>query len=205
MPINLFYVPTSPYVRKVLLVAHECDWLDKITLLSANPSPLNRDKKIAVHNATGTVPCAVLDDGQSLFDSRVICQYISDMSGKSAALYGEGFRKYTIMTVEALGDSMMDACLLCRYENFTRPPALRWPEWYAAQMDKITTALSQLEMRWLEVLQAGFHLGAIAVAAALSYLDLRFAELNWQAAHPRLAAWYATVRIRPHVALLLSA
>jgi len=95
-----------------------------------------------------------------------------------------------------LGDGILDAALIARYEDVARPEALRWPAWRAAQLDKAETSLAHLNAR-PELLAGRVDIGAIAVGCALWYLDLRFAEFAWRDRHPAVAQWYAAFSQRP--------
>ena len=189
---KLFYSPASPFVRKVTATAHECGLADKIEILASSAGPLSRDASVAEHNPSGKVPCLLLDDGRALFDSRVICEYLAHLSGNDT-LFPLDERRFDILTLEALGDAMLDAALLCRYEVVLRPPNIRWDAWCDAQMLKIDAALDDLETRWLDLLTSDFHGGALAVACALGYLDFRFADKDWRAGHTHLANWFVEI------------
>lgn len=197
MAIRLFHSPASPYVRKVMVAAHERGVADRIELLPSAAGPVARDPNIVRHNASGKVPCLLLEDDQPVFDSRVICQYVDQMAGAEGSLYGTAAQRFRILTLEALADSVLDACLLCRYEAVLRPQALRWQDWVDGQMAKVDSGLDEMEGRWFGDLSGLFHAGAIAAAAALGYLDFRFPDKDWRGAHPKLAAWFQTVSARP--------
>ncbi|MHA6689609.1 glutathione S-transferase [Devosia sp. A449] len=194
--LKLFFSSASPYVRKVMVAAIERGVDDQIEFLAAAASPINRDQNIVAHNPTGKVPTAILPNGRALFDSRVICQYVDVMAG-GGVLYPQGERYFDVLTLEALADGLLDAAILLRYETMTRPEALRWPEWMQGQSDKIGSCLAALENGALDEIEGEFHAGAIAVACALGYLDLRFAARNWRAEAPKLAVWFAAVSQRP--------
>lgn len=197
---KLFHSPASPYVRKVMMVAHEHGLADQLTLLPSAANPVKRDPNIIAVNASGKVPCLVLEDGTAIFDSRVICQYLDSLAPPEASLYPAA-RRFEILTLEALCESMLDAALLCRYERLVRPEALFWADWDRGQMEKITTGLQDLNDKWFTSLSNGdFHAGAIAVVATLGYLDLRFAEIAWRDSHPKLAAWLLTISTRVSIA-----
>jgi glutathione S-transferase len=98
---------------------------------------------------------------------------------------------------QALGDGIMDAAVLTRYEQAVRPNELRWPQWVDGQFLKIRGALDALER---ENLGDVFDIGTISLACALGYLDLRFASEDWRKSRPRLAAWAADVGRRPSLA-----
>lgn len=75
--LQLLYAPTSPFVRKVMVCAHLLDMTDHIVLLDSAAHPINRDPRIAAHNPLAKVPTLILPDGQALYDSRVICEYLA--------------------------------------------------------------------------------------------------------------------------------
>lgn len=187
---KLFHSPASPYVRKVMITAWERGVQDQIELLPSAASPVHRDAAIVAINSTGKVPCAITPSGAPLFDSRVISQFVDQLSSTGTSIYA-GPDRFAILTLEALADAIADACLLCRYEEAVRPQELYWADWYNGQMAKVDSGLDDLEHKWLGLLNMPhFHAGSIAVACTLGYLDLRFASKDWRASHPRLAQWF---------------
>ena len=188
--LKLFHSPASPYVRKVLVSAHEKGIANKIELLPSAAGPVKRDQTIIPHNPSGKVPTAILSDGQPLFDSRVICAYVDTMSETPRLLPEAHEERFRVLTLEALADSMLDAALLCRYETVMRPEEKRWTDWYNGQMEKIDSGLEDLSGDWLDRLQGPISAGTIAVACALGYLDFRFADKDWRTGSKDLADWY---------------
>ena len=205
MTIRLFFSPASPYVRKVMVAAHERGIADQVEKLPSAAGPVKRDAQIVRHNSSGKVPCALLADDTPLFDSRVISAWVDAQGVSGPSLYPQDDRRFAVLTLEALGDAMLDAALLHRYENVLRPEEKRWDDWARGQMEKIDSGLDDLEGRWFDLLAEGFHAGAIAVACTLGYLDFRFADKDWRSAHPRLAAWFAKVSERPSMAATMPA
>lgn len=195
---KILFSPFSPYVRKCLVTAMELGLNDRITLLPSNAHPVNRDREIIAVNPLGKVPTFFTDDGQALYDSRVICEYLNELAGGS--LFPVGAARWPTLTLQSLGDGMLDAALLARYEDVARPEPFQWADWKAAQLDKIHTSLAALEAT-PEVLAGRVDIGAIAVGCALWYLDLRFADLGWRDRCPQVAAWYAGYRQRPAMAM----
>jgi glutathione S-transferase len=108
--IELFYAPTSPYVRKVMACAIELGIADRIVKLPSAAHPLKRDERIAAFNPLAKVPAAKLADGALLFDSRVICEYLDAWRAVS-----RGPERWQVLTEQALGDGLLDAALLTRY------------------------------------------------------------------------------------------
>lgn len=192
---KIFFSPTSPYVRKCLVTAHELGLHERLQLLPSNAHPIDRDANIIASNPLGKVPTFLADDGLILYDSRVICEYLNSEAGGSL-LPAAGPARWNTLTLLALADGMLDAALLARYEDVARPEPLRWAEWRAAQLDKSRTALAHLEPQ-ADALHGRVDLASIALGCALWYLDFRFADFDWRADHPGVARWYADFAQRP--------
>lgn len=189
---KLFSSPSSPYVRKVLVVAHETG--QDIERVPAAARPTNRDANVVAGNPSGKIPTALLDDGSSLHDSRVITRWL-DTQHSGPKLYPEGDALWPVLRRESMADGMLDAAMLIRYETVQRPQELRWPDWIRGQEDKIQSAFEQMEHE-----AAGFEgidAGLIAVACGIGFIDFRFAEWGWRRTCPQLAAWYETFSGRP--------
>ncbi|VTU19169.1 putative GST-like protein YibF [Variovorax sp. PBS-H4] len=192
---KILFSPFSPYVRKCLVTAHELGLHDRLQLLPSNAHPVQRDREIIASNPLGKVPTFFADDGRVLYDSRVICEYLNDLAdGK--LFPAPGAQRWDALTLQSLGDGILDAALLARYEDVARPEPMRWPEWRAAQLDKAETSLAHLNAR-PALLEARVDIGTIAVGCALWYLDLRFADFAWRDRHPLLGQWYAGFGARP--------
>ena len=192
---KLFHSPTSPYVRKVMVLIAETG-LTGIELVPASGTPVAPDAGVIERNPLGKIPALCRDDGATLYDSRVICQFLSDKAG--AKLYPSAPRLWDTLTVEATADGILDAALLMVYETRLRPEDCRHAPWVEGQWSKIARALDELESRWIDHLNAGpLDMGQIATGCALAYLDLRHATRHWRMGHPLLAAWEAGFAARP--------
>lgn len=197
---KLWYSPASPFVRKALIVAAEKGLSDRIERIDANTSAVAPNMALLKDNPTGKIPAMRLDDGSVIFDSAVICTYLDELDGKPIFLPESGPRRYRIMTLEALGDGIMEAAVLARYETALRPAQYQWSDWRDGQMRKVNTALDDMEANWQAELGGDLNMGAISVAFALGYLDYRYVDLGWRDARPKLAAWFAAFAQRPSFA-----
>jgi glutathione S-transferase len=194
---QLFFSPASPYVRKVMVVAHETGLAERIEKLPSAANPVTRDETIAPHNPTGKVPTLIADDGLALYDSRVICEYLDSLHEGPKLYPAEGRARWETMVLQAAADGLLDAALLARYETVLRPEDLRWNDWVQGQMKKVAGMVVEFESRWIETLEGEVTAGTLAVACALGYLDFRFPDAGWRDGHPRLTAWYETIAQRP--------
>ncbi|KAB2904666.1 MAG: glutathione S-transferase [Burkholderiaceae bacterium] len=191
---KIYFSPASPYVRKCLVVAHELGLAEQIEKLPSNAHPVNRDRVIIADNPLGQVPTFFTDEGSVLYDSRVICEYL-DARANGSMFPAQGARRWSVLTQQALADGMLGACLIARYEDVARPEALRWTDWRAAQLDKVTTGLAWMEAH-IDELQS-IDIGTISLACLLGYLDFRFPDLPWRGQAPRTAQWFAAMSERP--------
>ncbi|MHB1233642.1 MAG: glutathione S-transferase [Burkholderiales bacterium] len=177
---------TSPFVRKVRIVAIE----KHIDLEFVVDVPWNADSKVPDSNPLGKVPVLVLDDGSTLFDSRVIVEYLDTVTPVSRLIPEGSRQRIAVKRWEALADGITDAAALIYLERTKRAPEHQSQEWIARQEQKVLRGLEAMaeelgEKKWC----TGdlMNLADIAVGCALGYLDLRFAEIKWREVHPNLA------------------
>ena len=192
---RLFHSPTSPYVRKCMVLLHETGLLDQVTLIAATGTPVDTGSMPLAQNPLGKIPALERGDGPALYDSRVICRYLDSLSGR--ALYPAEPVLWDTLTVEATGDGITDAAILMVYEARIRPDDKRYDPWVEGQWGKIDRALDALESRWMDHLTGALDMGQISVACALGYLDFRHGPRAWRQGRPDLAAWYDGFAIRP--------
>ena len=187
---KLRYSTTSPFVRKVHVVAIETGQIDKIELVKTNTADPNSG--LNKNNPLNKVPALELDDGSSLYDSRVICEYL-DAQAKGNFFPPVGPARWTALKRQTLADGMMDAAVLRMMET-RRPDGQRSADWDARQKLKVTQGLAALEA---EPLGPQLDIGTLAVAIVLDYLDFRFKADDWRAGHPKLAVWHKGFAARP--------
>jgi len=193
--LKLHHSPTSPYVRKVMVLLAETGQGADVALLPAAGSPIDPGTMPVAQNPLGKIPALERPDGPALFDSRVICRYLDDRA--KAGLYPAAPRLWETLTLEAMADGMVDAAILMVYENRLRPEEIRLPAWVEGQWSKVSRALDMIEARWLPYLSGPLCMGQIALGCALGYVDFRHDARNWRATRPGLAAWDAAFAARP--------
>jgi glutathione S-transferase len=194
---KLRHAAASPFVRKVMVAAHELALAGRIELVPTNVSPIRASEAFASENPLMKVPSFVTDDGQMLYDSPVICEYLDSLAGGGMLFPAAGAERWTALRRQALGDGILDALVLCRYES-VRPEDKRWSGWTDGQMTKARQGLAAAENENLSGLET---IGHIAIACMLGYLDFRFPEDGWRARHPKLAGWFAAVEELPSMRL----
>jgi len=187
---RLLYSLTSPYSRKVMIVADE----KGIEFDAVIDVPWNIDTKVPDFNPLGKVPVWIREDGSALFDSRVIVEYLDGIKNAGEFIPLELNARIAVKRWEAVADGIMDAALVIFAERFKRPQELAYADWVERQFGKIHRGLALLNEELGD--REYFHgnklsLADIAVVCALGYVGLRFSEdFNWQKNNPRLAALY---------------
>lgn len=202
---RLYGSATSPFVRKVRIVCTELGLDDRVEFIPAEGTPLD-EPGLRAKSPLRKIPFLETADERVLFDSRVVAEALieacRDEGAARAMLPSAGPDRLDALTRQALGDGLCDAAVAVAYERRLRPEALQWPEWMDMQWGK---ALSALDWAEAHVPPADrFDLGDAALAAALPYLDHRFAERDWRPGRAALTAWWEGVCARPSVAATLS-
>ncbi|RKK01350.1 glutathione S-transferase [Pseudoroseomonas wenyumeiae] len=191
---QLFYSATSPYARKVMVCALLRGLGDRIERIDVSPdlSP----PELLAQNPLSKVPCLVTVEGLPVYDSPVICEYLDGLGTARPLFPKPGPERTGALVMQALADGIMDAALLRRIQQPFPQDEGRQKAGGRAQA-AIARALDVLEAAPPQGLR---DIGAVAVACALGYLDLRFADEPWREEHPKLAAWFAEVSRHPALA-----
>ncbi|MDQ8036609.1 MAG: glutathione S-transferase [Pedobacter sp.] len=181
---KLIASPTSPYARKVRMVLAEKNIPFELII----DIPWNADTDVPKFNPLGKIPVLVLEGGETLYDSRVIVEYLEDVKPWPLLIPVDAQDRIAVKKWEALADGVADAAATIFLER-KRPEAQQSPDWIARQMRKIENGLATMETSVAGSWCAGeaFTLADIAVGSTLGYLSLRFPEIKWRETHARLA------------------
>jgi glutathione S-transferase len=189
---------TSPYARKVRIALAE----KKIDYELVEESAWTPETTVHNYNPLVKVPVLVLDDGNTLFDSRVIVEYLDTVSPVSRLIPEPNRQRIAVKRWEALADGICDAAVAIVLES-RRPAKQQDKEWLARQRQKIDLGLKELsreleERPWCN--GEGYSLADIATGCALGYLDLRHANIEWRTAYPNLVKLAEKLAKRPSFA-----
>lgn len=190
---KLIYSPTSPFARKVRIVARECghNGIEEVA-----EHPLAEGTRVPDFNPLGKVPTLVLDDGDILVDSPLICEFL-DQHGRAASLIpGSGMERFRVLQGQALADGAMDAAVSIVME-LRRPQAKRSPYWLQRWHDAVMRVLAAIEAS-AGSMTTRFDMAVISTICLVDYLDFRLAEVvSFRSSHPRLVACWEHHRSRP--------
>lgn len=184
---KLRFSPTSPYTRKVTVTAIETGLDGKIERVPTNPWDPESD--IGQDNPLGKVPTLILENGKTLFDSPVICEYLDSLHQGAPLIPRNGPERWDVLCLEALADGLIDAAVYIFLEKHRREVAARSQWWLDVQMKTIHRTIRELERR-VGDFSATTDLAQITIGCALGYLDFRIADSEWRRHAPTLERWY---------------
>jgi len=189
---------TSPYVRKARIVLAE----KKIDYTFEVEDPWDEKSRVADANPLGKVPVLVLDDDSTLFDSRVIVEFLDSVSPISRLIPTNNREKIEVKRWEALADGVLDAAVAVVLER-RRPAKQQSEAVIKRQMDKIERGVAVMardlaDKPWCT--GNAFTLADIACGTALGYLDFRHDAFDWRVLHANLAKLAAKLAERPSFA-----
>jgi glutathione S-transferase len=182
----LRWSPTSPFVRKVRIAIAMLGLDDRVALRDADLD--TRAEPLRTQNPLGKIPALMLDDGRTLYDSRVILEYLDHIAGGGRIVPADAAARFDALTMQALCDGAMDASVLIVYEGRYRPAEMHVRSWVDRQAGKVARAMAALEAA-PPPLTPTPHVGHIALACLLGYRDLRF-DRAWRNGHLRLRDWH---------------
>jgi glutathione S-transferase len=177
--------PASPFGRKIRIAASVLGLEHDIEIEPAETT--NPSDTIRKQNPIGKIPTLLLEDGSTLFDSRVILEYLDHRAGGGRILPPDPPARFAALRLQALADGILDASILLVYEGRWRPAERHEPRWIEHQAGKVARGLAALETA-PPAPAVPPDVGQITVACALGYRDFRFGE-GWRKEHPRLVAW----------------
>jgi glutathione S-transferase len=191
---KLIFAPASPFARKVRILIIELGLQDSVTLVDAGAvSPVSNNGDLNSVNPLGMLPALKLDNGDSLSDSPLICEYLNDLAD-GPFFPSDANRRFRTLGLQALADGMLDLSVALRYETTFRPEQLRWQTWIDFQNEKVQRGLDKLESICNQFEPTPL-IGEITVACVLGYLDFRFADLDWRAGRPALTDWFEQIML----------
>jgi glutathione S-transferase len=194
----LHWSPRSPFVRKVMIFAHEAGLAGQIETVRTVVAASEPNTELMKENPQSRLPTLRLADGTVVYDSPVICEYF-DTLNKGAKLFPQSWpERLVALRRQSLGDGMLDTLLMWRGE-VTRQPAQQSIKHVQAWKLKTNVSVDMLEDEADALASSTYSIGHIALGVALGYIDFRFPELKWRTGHPKLAAWAKEFEARPAV------
>jgi glutathione S-transferase len=193
---KLHWSPRSPFVRKVMIVAHERGIADRLHCVRTVAEMTTPHPELMEDNPLSKIPTLVLGDGTVLYDSPVICEYLDALDGDPKLFPQHGRARIVALRRQALGDGFLDLLVLARNERMRAEASQAH---LASAATRTAATLDRLESEVEALAASPFSIGHVSIGCGLSYLDFRFAEQDWRRGYPRLANWHASFAARPSV------
>lgn len=183
---RLHWSPRSPFVRKVMVAAHELGLVDRISTVRTVVAMQKPARELLPENPLGKIPTLVLEDGTILYDSLVIVEYLDSLAGGGRIIPAAGMARLTELRRHALANGLLDMLILWRNERDRAQPLPALLDAFALKTEAV---LATLEAECEALATAPVGLAQITTAIAGAYMDFRFPDLGWRARCPRLSAW----------------
>jgi len=194
---KLSFSPSSPFARKVRIVAIELGLIDRIEFIAAKVTPGEPNDEYSRINPLKRLPALILDNGEVIVDSFVIAEYLDDLAGGGRLIPASGAARWRVRSDHSMLQGMLDSMLLCRYEKMVRPQPLQWQAWYDDHWARAWNGLARFERS--EAMSGPLDIAQIALVCVLGYADFRFPDCGWRKAYPKLDAFHETMLQRPSV------
>jgi glutathione S-transferase len=186
----------SPFARKAMIAAHELGIADRIDLVPVIVSGKIPVPHVEAHNPIGQIPTLIEADGTTVFDSTAIIDYLDAKFGNRSLLPVDYPRRLDVLRRTAMAQGIKEKSLRWILET-PRPEVHRDAELIVAIQRTLQNVLNSLEpdaTRWMDMPVDAGHIG---LAAALGYLDFRFAKVAWRTGRPALESWHQSFATRP--------
>lgn len=185
MSLKLWYSPASPFVRKVMVFAHEVGLADSIELATGNV--WEPDNQVVKDNPLGKVPALVAPDGV-FAGSYLCCEYLDSLHNSARLIPADPKARWPVLELHAFADGIIEAAVAVSIEKLRRPKEFVYQGTLDRQSEKINRTLDRIAPMTLH--QAP-DIATITLGCALGYLDFRMPQLGWRDARPALSQWYA--------------
>ena len=193
---KLHWSPRSPYVRKVMIAAHETGLADKITAMRSVAARTRINPDIVRDSPVGRIPVLVLDGGTVLTGSFTICDYLDSLHGGRKLIPLQGEPRWRELELHGIADGLLDLLLIWRGET-TKPESQRNMELCDSCADRTRHCLAWLDERAEGFSGQDYGIGQITAGVVLDYLDFRFPGIDWRASNRNLGEWHKVFSERP--------
>jgi glutathione S-transferase len=194
---KLYWSSTSPFVRKVVVSAHELGLGDRLDKISTRVAPSRPDPALLPYNPLGQLPTLVLDDGQVLYDSLVIIEYLDHLAGGAKLIPSSSAERIEELRLHALCNGFLDLLVQWRIESLKDAKQIALINAFNLKSSKIW---AKLEATAEGLARRPFGLSSLTLAIVAEYADFRFPKLGWREKYPALSGWHLSMQSRPSLA-----
>ena len=186
---RLYWSSRSPFVRKAMIAAHETGLASRVETIRVEVAVIKLNADVMAQNPMNKIPTLVLEDGEVLYDSRVICEYFDSLNTGPRLFPSDASERWLALRREALGTGIMENGVAGIGER-ARPQELQSQPHLAAYRAKVNAALDYLDANATALSKDRFSIGHLSIGCALGYLDFRYADDDWRKGRAKLAEWH---------------
>lgn len=190
---KLYCSATSPYARKVRVVAHELGLSDLIDEIECDP--FEAPPELLAANPLSRIPTLITERGEALPDSTLVIEYLQTR-GRGLTALPRGSKRWSALRRAQVGEGVINAAFATVIEK-RRPEGIRHVAFLDRQADVIRRSIAVLDLEAAELTHEPPSVVEITVGIALSYLDLRMPYVEWRKGHEPLERWYTVFAERP--------
>ncbi|NHK28002.1 hypothetical protein FF098_008810 [Parvularcula flava] len=184
---KLYGSTTSPFVRNCFLVAAHHGLGESLEVVRIDTA--GDRAHLQAMNPLGKIPVLETDDGEMIYDSAVICDYLDTIGEGDSLFVNEDLPPWRIRTLLALCNGVLDACVSRTMMRLRTPDGeAQSPWWMQRWADNVATGVKAMAAS-LDEITDHKTMASIAFVTTLDYLDFRMPELGWRTDYPDMAAW----------------
>jgi glutathione S-transferase len=206
---RLFWTPASPFVRKVMVTAHELKLVKQIEIVPTTwphqwaTRTIAFDKDFVAANPVGRIPALVTDDGTAICESNLICRYLAARVRDAKLIPGDAGEDLPAVRLWGIADGALEAMIARRAETL-RPDRERSNDFIQKQRERIARCFDSFDVSHLASRKA-LTIAHVAAGVACGYMDFRFPADAWRNGRPALARWYDDFATRDSMKLTMPA
>lgn len=188
--------PGSPFVRKVRIAAAE----KSIAIDYVIDRPNAAGSQVPKLNPLGKIPVLVLDNGEAVYDSAVIVEYLEGIKPEPRLVPVDFSGRIAVKRWEALGDGIAEATVTISHDHGPMSDATKREAWLQRQRGKVERGLAAIDaaLRGREWLHGNtFSLADVCAGYPLFYLDRELPSYDWRRDFPGLANYAERLAARP--------
>lgn len=184
---KLFGSITSPFVRNCLLVAAHHGLGDSLEVVRIDTA--GERARLQAMNPLGKIPVLETDDGEMIYDSAVICDYLDNLGDGESLFVAQEIAPWRIRTLLALCNGVLDACVSRTMMRLRTPEGeVQSPWWMQRWADNVSVGVAAMAAS-LDEVRTTRTIASIAFVTTLDYLDFRMPEMGWRTEYREMAAW----------------
>jgi len=184
MSMKLWYSPASPFVRKVLVFAHEAGLADSIALVPGDVWAA--ETAVIKDNPLGKVPALLTPDGV-FAGSYLCCEYLDSLHAGARLIPPDPRERWPVLQLHAFADGIIEAAVATVIEQLRRPKEFVYQGMLERQSARINRTLDRIATM---ALPQTADIATITLGCALGYLDFRMPQLHWRDRRAALKLWY---------------